>query len=679
VNRTDELDVQHEQHAGPELEAAPRDLTVIRQRGARSGEPPAAGLTRVAPAEQLVVGDIPALRAGFQPRPSLLAQLTRASQGASPVVQVLTGGPGTGKTQLAAAYVRARLTAGWRLAAWVNAESLGSVLAGLSAVADVAGLSDGSPGRGAADAGQKVRQWLEADGNGCLLVFDDVRDPDLLRPFLPVGGTARVLITAAEESVADLGANVPVDAFTVSEALALLDGRTGLDDEAGASAVAAALGCLPLAVDQAATVIAKQHLGYGAYLGRLRALSAEEYMIPEEGQPYPRGAAEAVLMSLEDVRAADQANVCMGALELAAVLPAAGVSRDLLRFAAQTGALIPGGQQVAAAQVDRALALLIGRSLMGFSLDGQSVIMHRLVARVVRDGLARQKRLTPVCQAAAAVLQARAEAPARLRNRIAIRDLPQQVTALRDSASRAAGEPGEDLTRVLLRLRFLAMRQLIELEDSMAQAIAVGESLAADLEQMLGSDHPDTLNVVNSLAAAYHAAGRAAEAVPLFEQVLIGRVRRLGHDHPDTLVSEDNLAVTYQDAGRAVEAVFLLRLTLAARERLLGVGHPSTLNSRGDLAVAYRDLGRTAEAIPLFEQVLAGRERLLGSDHPDTLGSQDNLAAAYLTVGRPAEAVILFEETVAVCERLLGAEHPRTQAARNHLALASQEQADQPG
>jgi tetratricopeptide (TPR) repeat protein len=404
-------------------------------------------------------------------------------------------------------------------------------------------------------------------------------------------------------------------------------------------------------------VIAKQHLGYGAYLGRLRALSAEEYMIPEEGQPYPRGAAEAVLMSLEDVRAADQANVCMGALELAAVLPAAGVSRDLLRFAAQTGALIPGGQQVAAAQVDRALALLIGRSLMGFSLDGQSVIMHRLVARVVRDGLARQKRLTPVCQAAAAVLQARAEAPARLRNRIAIRDLPQQVTALRDSASRAAGEPGEDLTRVLLRLRFLAMRQLIELEDSMAQAIAVGESLAADLEQMLGSDHPDTLNVVNSLAAAYHAAGRAA----------------------DTLVSEDNLAVTYQDAGRAVEAVFLLRLTLAARERLLGVGHPSTLNSRGDLAVAYRDLGRTAEAIPLFEQVLAGRERLLGSDHPDTLGSQDNLAAAYLTVGRPAEAVILFEETVAVCERLLGAEHPRTQAARNHLALASQEQADQPG
>lgn len=679
MNKTDELDVKHEQHAGPDLEAGPRDLTVIRQRGARSEGPPAAGLARVAPAEQIVVGDIPAQRPGFQPRPSLLAQLSRASQGATPVVQVLTGRPGTGKTQLAAAYVRARLTAGWRLAAWVNAESLGSVLAGLSAVADAAGLSDSGPGRGAADAGQKVRQWLEADGNGCLLVFDDARDPDVLRPFVPVAGTARVLITAAEESVADLGTNVLVDAFTVAEALALLDGRTGLDDEAGASSVAAALECLPLAVDQAAAVIARERLGYGAYLERLRTMPAEEHLIRPGDQPYPGGAAEAVLMSLEAVRATDQASVCTGALELAAVLPAAGVSRELLRFAAQAGALIPGGQQVTAAQVDRALAVLVGRSLAAFGLDGQSVIVHRLVARMVLDGLARQGRLTPVCQAAAAVLQARAEAPARLRDRIATRDLPQQVTALRDNASRAAGEPGEDLTRVLLRLRFLAMRQLIELEDSMAQAIAVGESLTADLEQMLGPDHPDTLNVANSLAAAYDAAGRAAEAVPLFEQVLIGRVRRLGHDHPDTLAAQDNLAVTYQDAGRGVEAILLLKLTLAARERLLGVGHPSTLNSRGDLAVAYRDMGRTAEAIPFFEQVLAGRERLLGSDHPDTLGSQDSLAAAYLTVGRPAEAVILFEETVAVCERLLGAEHPRTQAARNRLALAGQEQADQPG
>ena len=45
---------------------------------------------------------------------------------------------------------------------------------------------------------------------------------------------------------------------------------------------------------------------------------------------------------------------------------------------------------------------------------------------------------------------------------------------------------------MLLRLRFLALYHLIELGDSATQAVAVGEPLTADLERLLGPDHPDT-------------------------------------------------------------------------------------------------------------------------------------------------------------------------------------------
>ena len=74
--------------------------------------------------------------------------------------------------------------------------------------------------------------------------------------------------------------------------------------------------------------------------------------------------------------------------------------------------------------------------------------------------------------------------------------------------------------------------------------------MAQDLERLLGPDHPDTLNSRNSLAAAYLAAGRVAEAIPLFEQTLAVRQRMLGPDDPETLTSQNNLASAYQDAGR---------------------------------------------------------------------------------------------------------------------------------
>jgi len=614
------------------------------------------------PPAALAVGAIPREPPGFQPRPHLLAELDQAGP---PGPCAVTGVPGAGTTQLAAAYARAKLAQGWRLVAWVSAAGPGTLAGGLAAVADAAGLSGRAIGDDPGDRGQLVRRWLETDGDRCLLVFDDVADPEAVRPYLPAAGAARVIVTSHREP--GLGTNVPVGAFSDGEAQAFLSGPAGLA-EAGAGAVAGQLGYLPLALAQAAAVIAGRHLDHGAYLDQLRARPATGRLAGED--EYPPGTAQAALLCLDAARAADPAGVCSGAMELISVLSPAGVRRDLLHAAGQLGAL--GGRRVAAPAVDAALEHAARWSLLAFSLDGQVMLANRLVARVIRDRLARRQRLTAVCRGAASVLGARAEGLAGSPDRAAVRDVPEQVTALAAAARPAAGAD-ETLTRILLRLRFLALYHLIELGDSAAQAIAVGEALTADLERVRGPDHHDTLNSRNSLAAAYQAAGRPAEAIPLFEQTLVVRERLLGPEHPDTLTTQNNLAAGYQAAGRAGEARLLFELTLAARERLLGASHPSTLVSLGNLAAAYRDEGRADDALRLFEQTLKGREAVLGADHPDTVTARVNLAAAYRQAGRIADAIPLVERTLETRERLLGASHPSTLTARNNLAAAYRE------
>jgi len=661
---------EQETHAGRDVHAAARDLMVVHQHAAdnkhsQAQGPPARGDA----SDQVVVGNIPRQPQEYQPRADLMAELYRAD-GRVSVVYAATEMQGVGTTQLAAAYARAKLAEGWRLVAWVDAEDVGSLNTGLAAVADVVRPYVGGSGRRSVNPGQVVRHWLEADGDRCLLVFNDANDPDVLQPFVPAGGAARVVITSTRPSVANLGTNVSVDVFSADEALAVLAGRTGLADEVGAVAVAAELANLPLALAQAAAVIARKRIGYGTYLEQLRALLTEKCVAREAGQPYPRGVAEAVLLSLQEVSAADQSGACSRMMEIMTVLSATGVSRELLHAAGQAGVLAEGGHSVAAPMVDQALAQLAERSLLTFSLGGQTILIHRLVTRVARDELIQQERFPAVCRAAASVLEAHARALVGSQDRPAARDVPEQVAALLENTAGLATETDEELAGVLLRLRFFALYNLIQLGESAPQAVEYGKQLTADFEQLLGREHPDTLNSRNSLAAAYQLAGQHAVAIPIFESTLAARERALGPDHPDTLTSRHNLAAAYHLAGSAAEAIPLFELALAARERVLGPDHPSTLTSRAGLATAYRDVGRLAEAIPLFELTLAAREQVLGPDHSDTLTSRNNLANAYRDAGQISEAIPLIEQMLAARERMLGADHPKTLASRNNLAVA---------
>jgi tetratricopeptide (TPR) repeat protein/tRNA A-37 threonylcarbamoyl transferase component Bud32 len=202
-----------------------------------------------------------------------------------------------------------------------------------------------------------------------------------------------------------------------------------------------------------------------------------------------------------------------------------------------------------------------------------------------------------------------------------------------------------------------------------ALAIPHHERARALRQRELGTDHPDTLESMNNLAAAYYDAGRRDPALALFEETLKRRRATLGPEHPDTLTSMNNLAAAYHASGKPDRAVVLHQEALGLMKTKLGPKHPDTLNSMGNLALAYYAAGRRDLALPLFEESVKFMKAELGPEHPRTLRGMRDLTSAYQAAGKRDLALPLFEEAVKLMRVKLGPEHPITLGTMHGLAL----------
>ena len=232
------------------------------------------------------VWTIPARVRGFTGRAELMAELEAALRSGGPtVVQAVTGMGGIGKTTTAIEYAH-RHYEEFDIAWWVPAEDPALIperLAELALALELTGVTD--------PAGVGVARLLGelASRDRWLLVFDNAEDPRALSRFLPEG-PGQVLITSRNPAWRGIAATVGVREFTRAESIALLRRLAPQLTELEADRVAAAVGDLPLAVEQAGSLLADTGMAVDKYL-RLLAERAQDVLDHDPGGAYPQSVA----------------------------------------------------------------------------------------------------------------------------------------------------------------------------------------------------------------------------------------------------------------------------------------------------------------------------------------------------------------------------------------------------
>ena len=537
-------------------------------------------------------------------------------------------------------------------------------------------------------AAHAARAWLETRASArTLVVFDNVPDPTVVQQWLPAVGHARIIITSTNRTCEDLGTAVRVETFTVAEAAAFLSTRTGLPDNPSAHELAGEVGYLPLALGQAAAAIRSQRLNYGTMLHRIRSLPMDQYLRRQVSDPYPRGAAQAVLLAVRQVEEFQPlASTLTG---LIAVLSPAGIRREiphaLIEPDDRSRLARAERDAVSVADIDSALGRLAEASLLTFTLDGDAVLMHRFTQRVLRDRADHAGLLPDLIVRAAQLIRScrpnpRSAVPSGekwVTQRGLGQHLMTQIDALWEvtdsyvvsgtaaSHGRSFGE-AQDL---ILMLRRWSIHYLWDINDP-GRAIEIGETVVADHEHILGDDCEVTMDSRAGLALAYGMQRRHDEAIALHERIVAWYASNKGPDDPVTLNLRNTLANNYLESAEDFAQPARLATAVALHERnrsgWLSVGAAARDQSSArfftdsNLARVYAKIGRIDEAVKLAEENVLATEHKFGGMHHMTLGALSTRAEVYASGGRLDEAVTTSRSTVQQALTMWGEGNPLT-------------------
>ncbi|HZH95238.1 MAG TPA: tetratricopeptide repeat protein, partial [Flavisolibacter sp.] len=145
--------------------------------------------------------------------------------------------------------------------------------------------------------------------------------------------------------------------------------------------------------------------------------------------------------------------------------------------------------------------------------------------------------------------------------------------------------------------------------------------------------------LINNVALLFYTKAQYKMAEPLMRRVTEIYKQSFGEDHPKVALALNNLAPLLQATNRLEEAESLMRKALKIDEQSFGENHPNVARDVNNLAQLLKNTNRLEEAAPLMRRALFIVVTTLGFDHPNTQTIGNNYVFLLQQMGKSEEEI----------------------------------------
>lgn len=626
-----------------------------------------AGPAPAFPAQRPLIWRVPPRNRNFIGRDQEIELLRERTLAQSvPVVQVLHGLGGVGKSQIAKEFAH-RYAADYELVWWVEANvplSISEVLAGLASQLGV--KEQPSQEKTAAlvwEALSQRQRWL--------VIFDYAEHAKDLGDYQPTGVHGHVLITSRSPVWKGLGQALEVKEFNRDDSVAFLTRRLDLPRTGVHEAVELAghlaedLGDLPLALEQAGAYMEQTGMSLSDYI---KLFQRRRRDLLNRGEPTAYEGRLDTTWQLAFDRVAQRSQAAVELLRLISFLAPDAIPLELLN--ADLDALPPALSEAVRGvlELEDAVAILNDYSLIDRDKSGLRV--HRLVQLVVREDLSPEDRgawAERVVHLLSVAFPADGYRP---------ETWPACAPLVSHALVAAAYAQGEKVALEsaarLLKSAGLYLGSHVRLESA-REALERALKIA---EVSFGPDHPETSDILAILGDLLRELGKLPEAEETLERALGVAERAFGNESPPVASILSSLGIVLRRQGRLSDTERALRRALAILEGAFGPKSPQISPILSELGLVLSEKGDHSAAIACLERALALDEANYGVSHHEVATPLTLLGLVLRDLGDLNGAREKLARALEIDEAAYGAMHPRVAARLNNLGTILRRQGD---